>query len=70
MAEHPNAQLYRPAIEAMMSDPASTADYMAGDIVWWQIGSPREDGKLTERWAFSDDTQRSMDFFSRFGGAK
>ncbi len=26
-----------------------------------------KDGKVTERWAFSDDTQRIVDFFSRFG---
>jgi ketosteroid isomerase-like protein len=25
------------------------------------------DGKVTERWAFSDDTQRITDFFSQFG---
>jgi uncharacterized protein len=25
-----------------------------------------KDGKFTERWAFSDDTQRIIDFFSRF----
>ena len=26
-----------------------------------------EDGKLTERWAFSDDTQAIIDFFARLG---
>ena len=26
-----------------------------------------EDGKVKERWAFSDDTQAIIDFFSRFG---
>jgi ketosteroid isomerase-like protein len=26
-----------------------------------------EGGKVTERWAFSDDTQRITDFFSQFG---
>lgn len=26
-----------------------------------------KDGKVTERWAFSDDTQAITDFFSRFG---
>lgn len=26
-----------------------------------------EDGKVTERWAFSDDTQRIADFFAQFG---
>ncbi len=27
-----------------------------------------EDGKVTERWAFSDDTQAITDFFSSLGG--
>lgn len=27
-----------------------------------------EDGKITERWAFSDDTQRIIDFFDSLGG--
>lgn len=27
-----------------------------------------EDGKVTERWAFSDDTQRIADFFNSMGG--
>lgn len=27
-----------------------------------------EDGKVTERWAFSDDTQAIIDFFSKLGG--
>jgi ketosteroid isomerase-like protein len=26
-----------------------------------------EEGKVTERWAFSDDTQAIIDFFSRLG---
>lgn len=26
------------------------------------------DGKVTERWAFSDDTQAIIDFFSKLGG--
>jgi ketosteroid isomerase-like protein len=26
-----------------------------------------EDGKITERWAFSDDTQAIIDSFSRLG---
>lgn len=26
-----------------------------------------EDGKVTERWAFSDDTKAITDFFSQFG---
>jgi limonene-1,2-epoxide hydrolase len=26
-----------------------------------------EDGKVTERWAFSDDTQAIIDFFSKLG---
>ncbi len=27
-----------------------------------------DDGKVTERWAFSDDTQAIIDFFSSLGG--
>ena len=27
-----------------------------------------KDGKVTERWAFSDDTQRITDFFNSLGG--
>lgn len=27
-----------------------------------------EDGKVTERWAFSDDTQRIIEFFASVGG--
>ncbi len=27
-----------------------------------------EDGKVTERWAFSDDTQAITEFFSKLGG--
>lgn len=29
-----------------------------------------EDGKVTERWAFSDDTERINRFFSQFEGAE
>lgn len=29
-----------------------------------------KDGKVTERWAFSDDTQRINDFFNSMGGAE
>lgn len=29
-----------------------------------------KDGKVTERWAFSDDTQRIADFFGSMGGAE
>lgn len=29
-----------------------------------------EDGKVTERWAFSDDTQRITDFFNSLAGAE
>jgi ketosteroid isomerase-like protein len=28
-----------------------------------------KDGKLTERWAFSDDTQRIIEFFASMEGA-
>jgi len=27
-----------------------------------------KDSKLTERWAFSDDTQRIIEFFGSMGG--
>lgn len=27
-----------------------------------------KDGKVTERWAFSDDTERIIEFFGSFGG--
>ena len=126
MAEHPNAALFRKAMDAMEDDPQSVGDYIADDIVWWQIGSAEpvrgkqalmesmsglegfdfqanlhdvtasddhvvglveatvrvgdqefsyrtaeiahvKDDKITERWAFSDDTQRIVDFFSQFG---
>lgn len=122
MSEHPNAALYRKAMEAFMTGDASAADYVSDDLVWWQIGSPEpirgrdnvlasmqemegvdfnvevhdvtasddhvvglveatvrqgdeefkyrtaeiahvKDGKITERWAFSDDTQAIIDFF-------
>jgi ketosteroid isomerase-like protein len=125
MEEHPNAALYRQAMEAFMSGDPAAADLVADDIVWWQIGSPEplrgreavlqsmadlegleftvdvhdvtasddhvvglveatintdgdaftyrtaeiahvKDGKITERWAFSDDTQAIIEFFSRF----
>ena len=29
-----------------------------------------KDGKVTERWAFSDDTQRITDFFGSMGGGE
>jgi len=126
MSEHPNAELYRRAMEAFMSGDPAAADMVADDIVWWQIGSPEpvrgrqavvdsmsafegvdfqvdihdvtasddhvvglvqatvrlpdqefsyrtaeiahvKDGKITERWAFSDDTAAIIDFFSQFG---
>ncbi|HKY48365.1 MAG TPA: nuclear transport factor 2 family protein [Acidimicrobiia bacterium] len=124
MGEHPNATVFRKAMEAMSEDPESAAAYLDDDIVWWQIGSEQairgkqalldsmrgfenldyevelhdvtasddhvvglvnatvragdleiryrtaeiahvKDGKITERWAFSDDTQRIADFFSQ-----
>lgn len=126
MGEHPNAQVYRQAMESFMSGSGEADELIADDIVWWQIGVPeplrgkeavmesmsefegvdfeidvhdiiasddhvvalvsatvrigdREfsyrtaeiahviDGKITERWAFSDDTQAIIEFFSSLG---
>ncbi len=125
MEEHPNAKIYRKAMEDMASDPQSIAEVLADDVVWWQIGSPEplrgkeavlqslegfegvdfdidlhdvtasddhvvglvtatvrvgdhefsyrtaeiahiKGGKVTERWAFSDDTEAITNFFSGF----
>ncbi len=125
MAEHPNATVYRTAMEKFMSGEETGADLIADDVVWHQIGAETlhgkqavlasmaglegvefdvelhdvvanddhvvglvvatvdagdgpftyrtaeiahvEDGKLTERWAFSDDTQAIIEFFSGLG---
>lgn len=127
MSEHPNAVLYRQAMQRFEEgDATAFQDAIADDVVWWQIGSAEPvrgkaaliesmqgmegvgfdvdihdvlatdehvvglvtatvrvgdeefsyrtaeiahvvDGKVTERWAFSDDTQAIIDFFSRFG---
>ena len=121
--EHPNATLFRRAMEAFDSgDMQGFADYIDDDVVWHQIGAETmrgkqamaesmpggevdwqistkvhdvvandehtialvdatatrgdrtldyrtaeimhvRDGKLVERWAFSDDTQRIIEFF-------
>ena len=37
-----------------------TLDYRTTEIVHVR------DGKVTERWAFSDDTQKIIDFFASF----
>lgn len=124
MSEHPNAVRYREVAAAMEAgDLARLTDYIADDVVWWQIGSDEPvrgkeavvatmqemqdvdlsvrlhdvlandehlialvnatarrgddvfeyrtaeihhvdaDGRLTERWAFSDDTAAIIDFF-------
>jgi ketosteroid isomerase-like protein len=122
MGEHPNAAVYRRAMEGFMAgDPAAT-DLISDDVVWWQIGSAEplrgkkammednstegiefdidvhdvtasddhvvglvtahakrgdeeltyrtaeiahvENGKITERWAFSDDTEAINRFFA------
>lgn len=125
MAEHPNATVYRTAMEKFMSGDESAAEMLADDVVWHQIGAETlqgrdavlqsmaglenvefdievhdvvandehvvglivatidagdgpftyrtaeiahvEDGKVTERWAFSDDTQAIVDFFAGLG---
>ncbi len=124
MGEHPNAALYRDAMEKMENeDFEAWADYLADDVVWHQIGAETiqgkaalmesmgqyegmdwdvdvhdvvandehlvalvtatvtaggesftyrtaeiahvEDGKITERWAFSDDTAAINEFFAK-----
>lgn len=125
MAEHPNATIYRTAIEKFMSGDESAAEMLADDVVWHQIGAGPlhgrqavlesmsgmegvdfeidihdvvandehvvglitatvdagdgpftyrtaeiahvEEGKVTERWAFSDDTKAITDFFANLG---
>ncbi len=125
MGEHPNAAMFRQAMDAFNAgDPAGFARLLADDVVWHQIdggtlngrdaveGSMSgfadidftgeihvvlatdahvvglinahvkvgdqeikyrtaeilhvSDGKVTERWAFSDDPQAVTDFFSQF----
>ncbi len=125
MGEHPNAAMFRQAMDAFNAgDPAGFASLLADDVVWHQIdggtlngrdaveGSMSgfadidftgeihdvlatddhvvglinahvkvgdqeikyrtaeilhvSDGKVTERWAFSDDPQAVTDFFSQF----
>lgn len=125
MAEHPNATIYRQAMDGFMAGDETAADLLADDVVWHQIGGETlhgkqallesmsqmegiefdvdvhdvvanddhvvglvtatidagdgpftyrtaeiahvEDGKVTERWAFSDDTQAIIDFFAGLG---
>ncbi len=125
MAEHPNATLYRKAIDAFAAgDLDAFTSLLAPDIVWHTIGGPTyhsldemmesmsgmetgefevdihdvvandehvvglvearvkygdqefayrtaeiahvKDGKFTERWAFSDDTEAIIEFFRQF----
>jgi ketosteroid isomerase-like protein len=41
LSEHPNALLYREAMERFNAgDPSVMIDAIADDVVWWQIGSP------------------------------
>lgn len=125
MAEHPNATVYRTALEKFMAGDESAADMIADDVVWHQIGAEPlhgkqallqsmedlgnvefdievhdvtasddhvvglviatvdagngpftyktaeiahvNDGKITERWAFSDDTEAIIRFFAQLG---
>lgn len=125
MAEHPNATVYRTALEKFMAGDESAADLIADDVVWWQIGAEAlhgkqavldsmtnfegldfdielhdvtasddhvvglviatvdagdgpftyrtaeiahiKDGQITERWAFSDDTEAIARFFADLG---
>ena len=128
MADHPNAVLYREALEKFQAGEVEGSMAMLDDdIVWWQIGESEalrgkgallegmqalegvefeidvhdalandehtvvlanvtvrvgdqefsyraaeilhiEEGKVKERWAFSDDTERIIAFFSQFEG--
>ena len=45
-------------VEAHATRGGRTLDYRTAEIVHIR------DGKITERWAFSDDTQRITDFFA------
>ncbi|HEY4584687.1 MAG TPA: nuclear transport factor 2 family protein [Acidimicrobiia bacterium] len=127
MSEHPNAVMYREAMERFNAgDYAAMDEGIADDVVWWQIGSDEplrgkqalresmalldqvdisvdltdvvanddmvvglvtatvgsgpdafsyrtaeiawlKDGKVTERRAYSDDTEAINKFFSQFG---
>ena len=127
MGDHPNAAMFRQAMDAFNSgDAAGFTAIMADDVVWHQIGGGTlngsdavaesfagfadidftgevhdvvanddhlvglinahvkvgdqeinyrtaevmhvSDGKVTERWALSDDTQAIVDFFSQLAG--
>jgi ketosteroid isomerase-like protein len=125
MAEHPNATVYRTALEKFNAGDMSATDLIADDVVWYQIGAEPlrgkeamlqsmeglkdlefdieihditasddhvvglitatvrteddtfsyrtaeiahvKDGKITERWAFSDDTEAIIRFFEGLG---
>ena len=125
MAEHPNATVYRTALEKFEAGDMSATDLIADDVVWYQIGAEPlygkqalvesmeslqnvdfdidvhditasddhvvglitatvragdesftyrtaeiahvKDGKITERWAFSDDTEGIIRFFESLG---
>lgn len=125
MFDNSSATRYRELVAAMTAgDAAGMADYIAEDVVWWEIGASEPvrgrdavverlqfvsdygvaldlhdvianddhmiallgvtatmgeetfsyrtaeihhtdaDGRISERWAFSDDTQAIIDFFS------
>lgn len=49
-------------VEATLSVGEQSFTYRTAEI------AHMEDGKVTERWAFSDDTQRIIDFFASMGG--
>jgi len=125
MAEHPNATVYRTALEKFEAGDMSATDLIADDVVWYQIGAEPlygkqalvesmeslqnvdfdidvhditasddhvvglitatvragdesftyrtaeiahvKEGKITERWAFSDDTEGIIRFFESLG---
>lgn len=49
-------------VEATVKMGDETFSYRTAEI------AHMTDGKLTERWAFSDDTQRIIEFFAAMGG--
>jgi hypothetical protein len=49
-------------VETTLNMGGQTFTYRSAEI------AQMKDGKLMERWAFSDDTQRIIEFFASMGG--